>query len=216
MSTPRTVDTLFPVAGRQHEEFDAGQFIFVEGDAGDRLYVVVEGKVRQGQRASDGRECLFDVVGPDEIFGETSAIESVPRTTFACALTDVVAWSITRRKLMVHVVAEPALADFLLELLARRIRHSSMNVTDVIGSDVSVRVARQLLRLAQQFGVEHDGLTWMPLDLTQQQLAHMVGAARESVNKTLGSFAQRGWITSAHDGVVIREPEILSRHAREK
>ena len=75
-------------------------------------------------------------------------------------------------------------------------------------------MAKQLLRLAQRFGVHEDGALRVTHDLTQNEIAQLIGASRETVNKTLADFVGRGWIRVDGKSVVITEPERLARRAR--
>lgn len=185
--------------------FAAGEVIYAEGDEGGRLFLIVEGKVRVGCRSTDGRECMFTVLGPTEIFGEESALERRPRTACATAVTDMQAVSMGRAALLSLVTANPDIGDRLLRVLARRIRWTTSNITDAVYANVTARVAKQLLGLAQRFGTQEEGATRVPMDLTQEQFAHLVGTSRESVNKALTDFTERGWIRTEGDSILIHD-----------
>ena len=87
----------------------------------------------------------------------------------------------------------PEIAEQLLRVLARRLRRTNDNLANLIFTDVG-RVAKQLLALAQRFGTQEDGAVRVTHDLTQEEIAQLVGASREAVNKALPDFAHRGWI----------------------
>jgi CRP-like cAMP-binding protein len=108
----------------------------------------------------------------------------------------------------------PEVAEQLLRLLARRLRRTNNKLTDQIFTDVPGRVAKQLLLLAQQFGIrEGDGLR-VAHDLTQEEIAQLVGASREATNHALSTFADRGWIRWESHEVLILDAENLARRAR--
>jgi CRP-like cAMP-binding protein len=188
----------------------AGQVIFAEGDTDTCLYLIEEGRVRLGRHDRTDRECLFTVLGPGEIFGEESVFDPGPRTSCATAMTDVLAMSLERDALVPLLTARPQLALRFLRIMARRIRTTSSNITDTVYADVTARVAKHLLGLARRFGVQEHGAMRVPMDLTQEQFAHLVGMSRESVNKVLCDFAVRGWITLRRDTILIRESEPLA------
>jgi CRP-like cAMP-binding protein len=94
-------------------------------------------------------------------------------------------------------------------VVARRLRRTNDNVADLIFTDVPGRVAKQLLQLAQRFGTQEDGALRVTHDLTQAEIAQLVGASRETVNKALGDFAHRGWITLEGKSVLISNAERL-------
>jgi CRP/FNR family cyclic AMP-dependent transcriptional regulator len=86
----------------------------------------------------------------------------------------------------------------------RRLRRTNDKIANFIFTDVSGRVAKQLLRLAQRFGDQQDGAMRVNHDLSYDEIAQLVGASREAVDMTLGDFADRGWIQVGDRCVVIR------------
>ncbi len=195
---------------RRRVRWPAGTVIFDEGDLDTCLYVIHDGRVRVGLNRNTDRECLVHVLGPGEIFGEESVFDPGPRTTCAVAITDAVATRIDRREVISTMAGQPEMAQRFLRIIARRIRSTSSTITDTVYASVAARVAKQLLGLAQRFGVQERGAMRVPMDLTQEQFAHLVGSSRESVNKALCDFAARGWIVVARDSIVIRESEPLA------
>jgi len=187
----------------------AGQTVFAEGDDGTCLYLIQRGRVRVGRQGGADRECLFTVLGPGDVFGEESVFDPGPRSSNAVALTEVVVMSVERSALIPLLAARPEMAQRFLRIMARRIRATSNAISDTLYADVGARVAKRLLGLAQQFGVQEHGLTRVPMELTQEQFAHLVGSSRESVNKALCEFASRGWITVGKDVIVIRASDAL-------
>ena len=133
-----------------------GQVIFVEGEPGDRLYVIVEGKVTLGHGAGDGRETLLAVLGPGEMFGELSLFDPGRRTATATALTDAVVLGLGRDSLRPWLTGRPEVAEKLLQALAQRLRRTEDAMADLVFSDVPGRVAKALLELADKFGVVRD------------------------------------------------------------
>ena len=188
--------------------------VFAEGEPADRLYIIISGKVKIGRRSPDGREHLLAIMGPPEMFGELSVFDNGPRTASATTLTELCAVSLDRDTLRGWMVDRPEVAEQLLRVLARRLRRADNKVTEQIFIDVPGRVAKQLLLLAQQFGTrEGDGLR-VAHDLTQEEIAQLVGSSREATNQALGTFADRGWIQSESHSVLILDAENLARRAR--
>ena len=105
----------------------------------------------------------------------------------------------------------PEIAEQLLRVLARRLRRTNNMLADLIFTDVPGRVAKSLLQLARQFGSQEAGLLRVTHDLTQEEIAQLVGASRETVNKALADFAHRGWLRLEGKSVLILEPERLAR-----
>ena len=191
-----------------------GHVFFHAGDQGDRMYIIISGKVKIGGHSRDGREGMFTVRGPSESFGELSVFDPGPRTSTAVTLNDVRAAPIDGTTLRAWIADNPGVAERLLRVLARRLRRTDDNLSDLIFTDVSGRLAKQLLNLAQRFGVQEDGALRLTHDLTQEELAHLVGSSRETVNKALSDFSQRGWIRLDGKSMVINESEHLARRSR--
>jgi CRP/FNR family transcriptional regulator, cyclic AMP receptor protein len=191
-----------------------GEVLFREGDEGDKLYVVTEGKVKLGRTSSDGRENLLAILGPGQMFGELSLFDPGPRSATVTAVTDSTFSSLSHQDLLRWLDGRPGVARGLLTQLAGRLRKANDVVADLVFSDVPGRVAKALLDLADRFGRAADDGLHVHHDLTQEELAQLVGASRETVNKALADFASRGWVRLAPRSVVILDVERLSRRAR--
>ena len=190
-----------------------GRTLFNEGDPGDRLYVVTEGKIKLGRTAPDGRENLLAILGPGEMFGELSLFDPGPRTATATAVTDTSVLGLGHSELEPWLTGRPEVAAQLLGALAQRLRRTNEAMADLVFSDVPGRVAKALLDLARRFGVQSEDGLHVTHDLTQEELAQLVGASRETVNKALADFASRGFLRLEARAVVILDIERLSRRA---
>jgi CRP-like cAMP-binding protein len=197
-----------------YADYARGDTVFAEGEQGDNLYIVLAGKVKIGRRASDGRENMLSVMGPSDMFGELSLFDPGPRTATATVVTDARLASLAHASLRPWIADRPDIAEQLLRVLARRLRRTNDALADLIFTDVPGRVAKQLLALSERFGSqEADGLR-VHHDLTQEELAQLVGASRETVNKALADFASRGWVRVDSRALTILDSERLSRRAR--
>ena len=191
-----------------------GEHLFLEGQDGDRLYVVLDGKMKLTRAAADGRENLLSVLGPGEMFGELSLFDPRPRTSSASAVTDVTLAALGHDALRAWLLEHPEASMHMLRQLARRLRRANDVTADLVFTDVPGRVAKNLLDLADRFGQqENDGLH-VHHDLTQEELAQLVGASRETVNKALADFAARGWLQISARSVLILDAERLRKRAR--
>ncbi len=191
-----------------------GEVLFNEGDEGNQLYVVTDGKVKLGRTSADGRENLLAILGPGQMFGELSFFDPGPRSATATAVTDVELMSLGHDALSPVLAEHPDVALALLHQLAGRLRRTNEVVGDLVFSDVPGRVAKALLDLAGRFGRQADDGVHVNHDLTQEELAQLVGASRETVNKALADFASRGWMRLEPRSVVILDLERLQRRAR--
>jgi CRP-like cAMP-binding protein len=191
-----------------------GEVLFAEGEPGDRLYVVTDGKVKLGHTATDGRESLIAIMGEGEMFGELSLFDPGPRTSTATALTDVRVLGLGHAALRPWLTGRPEVAESLLQALAQRLRRTNEALGDLVFSDVPGRVAKALLDLGERFGRPSPDGVLVTHDMTQEELAQLVGASRETVNTALADFAQRGWLTLESRSVVLLDVERLQRRAR--
>ncbi len=193
---------------------ERGEILFREGQRGDRLYVITFGKIKLGRTSSDGRENLMAVLGPGEMFGELSLFDPGPRTLTATAVADTELIGMGNETLQEFLNDRPVVALALLASLARRLRRTNDSVADLVFTDVPGRVAKALLDLANRFGRPADDGVLVAHDLTQEELAQLVGASRETVNKALADFASRGWLKLEARAVVLIDLDRLLRRSR--
>ena len=191
-----------------------GEHLFLEGQDGDRLYVVLEGKIKLTRASADGRENLTSVLGPGEMFGELSLFDPRPRTMGAVAVTDARLAALDHDDLRKWLADKPEVAMHLLRALVRRLRRTNDVLSDLVFTDVPGRVAKALLDLAERFGTQQDDGLQVNHDLTQEELAQLVGASRETVNKALADFVTRGWVQLHPKSVLLIDPERLRKRAR--
>ena len=195
-------------------ELSRGASAFHEGDQGDQLYVIMSGKIKLGRTASDGRENLVAVLGPGEIFGEMALFNPAPRNATATAVSATRLAGLRHENLRRAIASSPDVSVQLLQALAQRLSKTNESLADLVFSDVPGRVAKTLLQLANRFGVHEGGALRVNHDLTQEEIAQLVGASRETVNKALATFAHRGWIRLEGKSVLIVDTEHLARRAR--
>ena len=201
-------------ASMENVKLGKGTVLFSEGDEGDHLYVIFEGKLKLGTSSGDGRENLLSVLGPGEMFGELSLFDPGPRTATATAVTDVRLLSLGHDKVIPWVTQHPQVALDLLGRLSQRLRRTNEVVGDLVFSDVPGRVAKALIDLGERFGKDTPEGLYVNHDLTQEELAQLVGASRETVNKALADFAGRNWIRLDGRAVLIIDVERLGKRGR--
>jgi CRP-like cAMP-binding protein len=200
-------------ASLQESRLARGEVLFRQGDRGQHAYVVTEGKIKLGRTSSDGRENLLAVLGPGQMFGELSLFDPGPRAATATAVTDCVLQGLSHGELLHWLTGRPDVAHGLLTQLAGRLRRANDVVADLVFSDVPGRVAKALLDLSSRFGRTADDGVHVHHDLTQEELAQLVGASRETVNKALADFVSRGWIRLEPRSVVLLDTGRLKRRA---
>ena len=195
-------------------EFAKGETIFREGDDGQAMYIIVKGKVKLARTARDGRENLLALLGVGDMFGELSVFDPGPRLSRAHAVESTVVYELPKEVLDEWLDSHLEMSRHMLRALAQRIRRTSNTMADLIFSDVPGRVAKAILDLGHRFGRMERGHVTVRHGLTQEELAQLVGASRETVNKALADFASRGWIDVHIGAVEVYEPERLRARSR--
>jgi CRP/FNR family transcriptional regulator len=201
-------------AGIIDVHLDRGEILFSEGDPGDKLYIILSGKIKLTKAAPDGRENLLSVHGPGEMFGELSLFDPIPRTSSATAVTNADLAGLAHDDLRSWLSTRPGVAMHLLQALAQRLRRINEVKADLVFTDVPGRVAKALLDLSERFGSPGMLGVQVSHDLTQEELAQLVGASRETVNKALADFTARGWIQLSAKSVLITDMDRLRKRAR--
>ena len=195
-------------------DLSRGSALFYEGDPGDQLYFIVSGKIKLGRTASDGRENLVAIMGPGEIFGEMALFNPAPRNATATAVSATRLAGLRHENLRRAIASSPDVSLQLLQALAQRLSKTNESLADLVFSDVPGRVAKALLDLADRFGRPATDGVLVAHELTQEELAQLVGASRETVNKALAEFVQRGWIRLEARAVVILDLQRLKQRSR--
>ncbi|MDR2454941.1 MAG: Crp/Fnr family transcriptional regulator [Bifidobacteriaceae bacterium] len=191
-----------------------GEVLFREGDPANRLYLIQTGKIKLGTTSPDNRETLLAVLGKGEIIGELTLFDPGARTATAAAVTASDLLELSHEAFVEWLEENPAASKHLLQALARRLRRTNEAVGGLVFTDVPGRVAKALLDLADQFGESlEDGTVLVRHSLTQEELAHLVGSSRETVNKSLAEYAARGWIKLDGRAVRILNPDHLAKRA---
>jgi CRP/FNR family transcriptional regulator, cyclic AMP receptor protein len=192
--------------------FRPGEAIFHRDDPGQVLYVIKDGRVRIRLTSAEGQEVALAVFGPGESFGEMAILDGQPRSADAIAIDKVEVYTLQRQDFVQVIRNHPDIAIHVMKLLSERIREANQMVEDLIFLDVYGRVAKKLLELSDEYGVDTDEGRRIDLRLTQQELASMVGASRESVNKVMGYFTNKDVIsTDKHKITILRLAELKKR-----
>ncbi|WP_171715581.1 Crp/Fnr family transcriptional regulator [Metallococcus carri] len=202
------------LASMQSRTIHRGEELFHEGEKGESLYVITDGKVKLGRTSPDGRENLLAILGTGEMLGELSLFDPGPRTATATAVANTELVGLGHEAMADFLKTRPEVAMTMLGALARRLRRTNEALGDLVFTDVPGRVAKALIDLSQRFGQPVDDGVLVGHDLTQEELAQLVGASRETVNKALADFSARGWIKLEARAVTLLDVERLQRRAR--
>lgn len=189
--------------------FPHGTTIFSKGDAGGSLFVILEGQVKVVSFSPLGKNAVFNILNAGDIFGEIALLDGGERTADVTAVTDCKLMVIERRDFLPLVHSRPDVAQKLIEVLCARLRNTSRQVEEVMFLDLAARLAKTLLRLLPS----DDKPGHNKLVLTQSDIAHMIGASRESTNKQLREWEDKKWIRLERGGLVVLSPDALEELA---
>jgi CRP/FNR family transcriptional regulator, cyclic AMP receptor protein len=193
-------------AGSVERELRRNDVLFRQGDEAGELFVVQAGRVAIANRSDDGRESLVALMEPGDLFGEMGLFDGI-RSADARALELSTVIAVPYGPVREALERQPSALWAVVELLAARLRTVDEALADTVFLDVPGRTAKRLLELAG------DGDQFQ-LPVTQEELAGMVGASRERVNKAISQFVRLGWLEQQDRVYRIRDREQLSRRAR--
>ena len=184
-----------------------GDVVFEEGGEPDKLCVVASGRIAIAKKSIDGRESMVALMERGDVFGEMGLFDGGGRSAEARALEPSELVELPYVPLKAVYEARPDLLWGVVRLLAGRLRSTDSALADSVFLDVTGRTAKRLLELAG----EQDEFA---LPITQEELAGMVGASRERVNKAIASFVRLRWIEQQDRRYRITNREELERRAR--
>lgn len=193
----------------------AGSTLFMEGDDPADLMIIETGDVKLTTTSSNGREVVLDVLGPDELLGELSAIDGVARSASAIALTDVEVISVPVDRFLAFLREHPVAMGALLAVVVRRLRSSNRRQLEFSTSDSLGRVCARLDELATRYGTSDDSSSVrIELQITQTELAQWCGLSREAVVRALRKLCELGWLSTSGGTITIDDREQLSFRGR--
>jgi CRP/FNR family cyclic AMP-dependent transcriptional regulator len=207
-------DTILDEFGRLalRKSYPAGKWIYCQGDAGAEMFRIVSGVVRLSVMRLDGRELVYIMFGQNDVFGESSIIDGHSRPHTAEAHTNVEADVWTGAALTSLRVSHPEVSEALLQLMTRRMRVLSSFLAQANLDEVSRRLAARLLSAATSNGFNAASPQHL-LHLSQGNLALMIGASRQSVNRALQELQHAGVLTVAYGTIVISDIARLQQAA---
>ena len=201
--------------GMRSRRFRRGEVIFHLGDPGDALFVIVSGDVKISLPSETGEEAILATLGPGTVFGELALLDGAPRSATATALGPTETVVLPRDRFRELIASEAGVRDALLASIAGELRRLTTHVEELHFLDMTGRLAARLVRLAQDGGTAlEDGSVRLRANLTQADLAAMVGCTRQSVNKLLGQFTDDRLLRLERDGIVITDLDGLIAASR--
>jgi len=175
--------------------FPANREMIVTGMPGDMVYFILSGTVKVYIPQMDGEEVIVAVLGPGDPVGEMSMVDHGGRSANVITLEDTDVLWMSQADFKEALLYMPVMAQNLMRILSGRLRRATGQIQAMAALDVSGRVIRQILTFADRYGLTgSNGEVLIPIRLTQNELASLVGASRKRVNQTMVILKRSGWI----------------------
>ena len=205
---PEELDNLLNLVNERRVRRDAT--VLRRGDGGDAsLMVLVQGRLRAGTTAADGRELVVGLVEPGGVIGEIALLDGKPRSLDVVAMADSVLLVVERRDFLPFLLRHPEVMLRVVELLCDRLRRSASALEDVALASLAARLARLLLKLAEEYGEPAGVGVRLRVKFSQRDLSAQVAATRERVNKQIRLFREAGMLGEERGYMLLLRPDEL-------
>ena len=197
----------------QNRSYRRGEIIYLPGDPATTVYFLKAGRVKLVYIDESGRRLTMTICRPGQPFGELTLSEEREHRLLAEALTDVELCSIPKSALMQFAAERPQISLRLTKWAGRQLQEVQVRLEELLFKDVPTRLARVLLRLAEEHGESTSEGVLIDLPLTHQELAELIGSTRETTSLTLSAFTREGLLTRRRRCFLLRDPEALRQRA---
>jgi CRP/FNR family transcriptional regulator len=187
--------------------YDKGETIFREGDAADRIHFVHVGRVKI-VKAAGGRDVILEILGPGEPVGAVAVFERRPFPASAVTLEPSGIVSIPEREFFALLEKRPEMMRLLLAGLTYRLMMVNKRMADMTGS-AEHRAARLFLTLGERVGLPKDGAIIVPLALSRQEIADLIGTTLETAIRLMSRWQKDGLVETEKTGFRIPDPAAL-------
>lgn len=193
----------------KRRSFAPGEVLVHQGEQGSSLFIVLRGLVKVAITTTSGSEMVLALVAGGQFLGEMSLLDGQPRSATAVALEQSEIVTLTREAFLACLQAYPEAAIALMTELTGRLRRTNRIISEIATHNLQLRLVHKLLNLADTFGQKTEDGVVIEVRLRQQDLADMVNASREQVNRTLRAMQQDGLLRLEHQRITIIDPKQL-------
>jgi CRP/FNR family cyclic AMP-dependent transcriptional regulator len=193
--------------------FPSGSVLMYEREPSERVMILLSGQVKTTVVDEGGHETLLSICDPGDVLGELASIDEQPRSATVTALGPVHALLISATAFRAHLETTPRVAVAVLQVIAGRVRESTVMRSQLSGSDTIGRLAARLVELADRYGEASDDGVVITLALSQEELGAWIGASRAGLANALKTLRELGWIETRRRRVLVRDPEALRTRA---
>ncbi|MBU1098278.1 MAG: Crp/Fnr family transcriptional regulator [Ignavibacteriae bacterium HGW-Ignavibacteriae-2] len=176
------------------KKYEKDSVILMEEDSGSAMFVIASGKVKVARISNDGREVILSILGESDFFGEMAILDGLSRSASVIAMEDSELFIIQRDEFLNLLKLYPEISINLLQELTQRLRSADMKIKALSLKDAEGKVATVILQLAEDMGKIRQGVVEIDKLPLQQDLANMAGTSRETISRTLHSFAKKGLV----------------------
>jgi len=189
--------------------FDKGAMLFSEGDGSDLLYTVLTGRVKVFKTTPRGTDVILELFGPGESVGAVAVYEARPYPASALALEPTSCLVIPRQAFFSLLEGYPTMVRGLLVGLTHRLVELTNRLTELSGGRIEGRLARFILKLGTDMGQRREEGVFIPLVLSRQELADMIGTTIETSIRIMSRWGKDGVVRTDKDGFVILDRAAL-------
>jgi len=186
-----------------NKKFKKGEYIFFEGESGDKFFIIKKGQVKLTKMIKNGDEQILNIFSDNDIIAEIVAFDKGNYPASAITMTDTNVIVFDQSELENLILKHPSIGLKLLREMSGRLRRAQQNVRDLALKDSSARVAGLLIFLAEKYGKNKNNNVILDISLTQQELASMIGSSRETVSRVLGQFESKNLIKTSRKKIII-------------
>jgi CRP-like cAMP-binding protein len=194
-------------------EFPRGSMLMYQREPGERVMLLLSGRVKITRVLEDGRDVLLSIRDPGDLLGELAFIDGEPRVASATALDDVRAVVIPATTFRRHLETTSRVAVVVLEVITRRFRETTLKRSELAVSDTMGRVAARIAELADRYGEPCDQGVTVASPLSQEEVAAWTGASRAGVAQALQNLRELGWLETERRRLIVRDIDALRDRA---
>lgn len=191
------------------ETYDRGDTVFTEGDPASDFFTVVEGRVKVIKGTPDGKMVILEIFGPGDPVGAVAVYEELPYPATAMALEPTICLRIPKTDFYGLLESRPSLVRGLLMALTHRLVLLANRLVERTGGRVETRFARLFLKLSDDIGRPRDGGLFIPMPLSRQELADLLGTTVETSIRIMSRWGKKGIVQTEKQGFLVTDVDAL-------
>ena len=210
----RPEDTQHIAALLKKQILRKGETLFRKGEDGDSLYMIVAGKIKILRQSPNGDEMILAMLTHGDFCGEMALLDGLPRSADAVAVDETHLYGLHRKDFLAYVMHNETAVRAILSALSRRLRKADDFLEDIFFLKIGTRLVKKLIEMAGSNGSRTEQGGPIRISVTQKDLAGMIGATRESVNKELRALRESNLIDAEGSHILVPDLEALKQKIR--